>query len=366
MAAGSVSVRLYGPLGTGAFATPSTVAGVANVLAPTLNGSVTVARPTVAAVSAVNSPTISSGSTSGFPDASTTGPRFSMLHTIEGGLAMRTTSDRPAWTTGSGTIGDPYIISRTQFNGLSWVGGYTDDPSDWAGKYIEYHDCIVYGEPANPTPGNSFASGTRTDVDVLPAYITYQYCRMGPNATPVAHGGPPASTGGFNAAFWSRAPFTLDHCDIWGAAVNVQFVSPAGTSAPRSYIKDCWIHDQWLSAGDHTDAINGADPTNASNITIDHCTVDGSCAERGAPYRVVYCAAIYNTAAITGWVLNNNLFKNADCAIFWSNSGGASISNMTVTNNVFDLSNLGDYFQGRTDVLTQSGNVDLVGNPLTL
>lgn len=364
--AGSISVRLYGPLGTGSTVSPSVIAGAITVLSPSVAGSLAVGRPVVAGTGSVYSVNISTGGSSGFPDATSTGPRFSSLHSIEGGLAARTTSALPAWTTGTGTISDPFIISRTTFNGLSWAGGYTSDPSDWAGKYIEYHDCEVFGEPGNPTPSNSLAAGTRTDIDVIPAYITYKYCRIGPNAVPVANGGPPTSIGGFNAAFWSRAPFKLDHCDLWGAAVTVQFVSPAGTSAPRSYIQDCWIHDQWLSPGDHTDAINGADPTNASNVSVLRNTIDGKCAERGAPFRTVYGTAIYNTNAITGWIIDGNLFKNFDDAVFWAGVGqGSTITDMTVTNNTFDLSNLGDYFQGRTSILTWSGNVDLEGNPLS-
>jgi hypothetical protein len=272
------------------------------------------------------------------------------------------------FTGGVGTVGSPYVIDGVHYTTGSVVGDF--DPGTLNGKYLKFTNCWFQG---NVSTGDldplamPLGVGINGRSGALPASVTLEDCLIAPAGDPVPAGGPSPVTGGMGFGFFSNnTPFTLTRCNVWGAAANIVVVNQ-GAAAVRSFVVDSWSHDQWVSGGAHTDNVNGADPTNASNVTFTHSVVDGKCGQRDPNSRVVNGFGIYNTQAVTGWVIDRCLLKNADFGIFWAGIGvGAAISNMTATNNTFDLTNLGTPLSGRTDILTQSGNIDQNGNAVTL
>lgn len=302
-----------------------------------------------------------------FPDASNTGPTGSLA--AHAGRLWAVESDftgSPGYVGGSGTDADPHVIESVGYTSESLFGDF--DPGTLAGKVYKLRNCYL---PGPVRTGD--LDGLQPPIGICingraaspPKRVIFENCRFGPPGVTVPNGGPDPAVGGMGYVVQSQnTPFTLLKSDVWGGAANLWYANDAGAAAERSYAIDTWLHDQWVSGGAHTDNINGADPTNASNVTIDHCTVDGACGQR-TNHRVVNCLGIYNTNAISGWYILNSLIKNGDFGVFWAGVGvGGAISDMRLINNTFDLTNLGTPFLGRVDILTQSGNVDQNGNAL--
>jgi hypothetical protein len=309
-------------------------------------------------------------STASWPDGSSTGPTKPFAVTQTGKLydaASAVTGDA-GYVGGAGTLADPYVIDSVHYTTGSVVGDF--DPGTLNGKYVTWTNCWFQGDVGT---GNLDALAMPLGIGIngrsgaLPAFVTATDCLFAPAGSPVPAGGPDPATGGMGFVFFANnTPFRLTRCDLWGGAANIVVVNQ-GAGAARSFVEESWSHDQWVSGGAHTDNVNGADPTNASNVTFTHSVIDGKCGQRGPSFRVVNDFGIYNTQAITGWVIDRCLIENADFGLFWAGVGvGAAITDMTATNNVFDLSNLGTPLSGRTDILTQSGNTDLAGNLITL
>lgn len=309
-----------------------------------------------------------------WPGASNTGPVLSTLRTT-GGVLFASAEDftgHASYVGGAGTLADPHVIERHRFTDGSLFGDY--DPSTLSGKVYKLRHCYLGGLTSTGDLDGlapPLGIGINARVGSLPARVILEDCELGPaSGSPVPAGGPDPATGGLGYTIAvNSVPLDMVRCSVWGGAANINIVN-GGTSAPRSTWTDCWWHDQWVSGGAHTDGINGADPTNASNVSVIHNVVDGKCGQRpvgGAPAgRIVNAFGIYNTQAIAGWYIRQCLIKNADFGIFWAPPGvGGAMSDMQVTDNQFDLSNLGSAFSGRAPNVA-SGNVDQNGDPIAL
>lgn len=298
------------------------------------------------------------------------GPTKAFAHTT-GGPAFDTAAaitSAVGFTGGSGTQASPYVIDSVHYTDETVIGDYS--AGTLTGKWLKFTNCWFTGSTATGTldalsPPLGIGANGRTTA--LPAMVILEDCLIAPPGSPVAAGGPNPASGGFGyTLFANECPVTVTRTNVWGGAANVWISNGAGTSAPRSTFTDCWIHDAWDSGGAHTDAVNGADPTNVSNVTFLRCIVDGKCGARTPTGRVVNAFGIYNTHAITGWVIDSCKILNGDFGVFWADTGqGAAITNMAIVNSTFDLTNIGLAHAGRTDILTQSGNVDQAGHPLT-
>lgn len=293
-----------------------------------------------------------------WPDVTNTGPRQSTTRTLPGAVIANT-----AWFSannfpGSGTRADPYVVSRVLFTSNVRLGDW--DPTDIGGKYVKFVDCRFHGAPTNPTQGGNFAVGVRP----TGPFVTLEYCHIGPNATPLASGGPPGNVGGFDKAFQSYVPFTLRRCNVWGGAILVYF--EIERSANASLIDECYLHDVWSSPGDHTDVVNGN--RRASHITVRGCNVDGI---RTGNSHVVNGIGIYNdddqgnpTQVIEDWHLLGNRLSNCQTGILSTTDVTKFIPPFEVRGNVFT----GPFSVQRNAMRVpteQSGNVDGNGNPVT-
>ncbi len=293
-----------------------------------------------------------------WPNAANTGPRQAPTRTIAGAVIADTSWFSVNGFTGSGTQADPYLVSRVLFTSAVRLGDW--DPTNIGGKYVKFVDCRFYGAPSNPTEAGNFAVGVR---DTGP-FVTLEYCHIGPNATPLSSGGPPSSVGGYDKAFQSYVPFTLRRCNVWGAAIVVYFEIERGEAA--SLVEDCYLHDVWLSPGDHTDVINGN--RRASHITVRGCTVNGI--RTGNSY-VVNGIGIYNddssgnpTETVEDWHLLGNRLTNCQTGILSTSNTTLFLAPFEVRDNVF----AGPFSVQRNAMRTptaQSGNVDGNGNPIT-
>jgi len=307
-----------------------------------------------------------------WPAASSTGPTKAFGVTQTGKLYDRVSSITAdgGFVGGVGTLTDPYLIDSVHYTTESVIGS-SAGPTDLTGKYMRFTNCWFQSAVTTGDTGTSkcMGHGVNGRTDALPAFVTYEDCLFAPSGSPVVAGGPDPSTGGFAYCLFSNlTPFKLLRCNLWGAAVNIAIVNQ-GSVAARSFIQDSWSHDQWDSAGAHTDNIVSNDPTNASNVTIDHCNVEGKCGARTPTGRVVNVVAIYSAQPVTGWVINNSRVAHGDFGFYYAAPGDPddNITGVTITNNVIDNSDLGTVLHGHTDagVLTQSGNVDQSGTPVT-
>lgn len=294
-----------------------------------------------------------------WPGLSNTGPRQTTTRTLNGASIADTSWFSANGFTGAGTQANPYLVSRVLFTSGVVLGDW--DPTNIGGKYVKFVDCRFYGDPTNPTQGGNFAVGVR---DTGP-FVTLEYCHIGPNATPLASGGPPASVGGYDKAFQSYVPFTLRRCNVWGAAILVYFEieRPEGPSL----VEDCYLHDVWSSGSDHTDSVNGNH--RASHVTIKGCEINGI---RTGNAKVVNGIGIYNddsqgnpTQIIEDWHIIGNRLSNCQTGILSTSDTAKFLGPFEVRNNVF----AGPFTVQRTAMrapTAQSGNVDASGNAITL
>lgn len=293
-----------------------------------------------------------------WPNTATTGPRNSTTRTISGAVIGDTSWFSAHGFTGDGTAANPYLVSRVLFTDVVRLGDW--DSTDIGGKYVTFTDCRFYGSPTNPTQGGNFAVGVRPKGP----FVTLDHCHIGPNAIPLASGGPPSSVGGFDKAFQSYVPFTLRRCNVWGAAIIVYF--EIEREAGASLVDECYLHDVWSSPGDHTDVVNGN--RRASHVTVRGCNIDGI---RTGNSFVVNGVGIYNdddqgkpTRVIEDWHLLGNQLRNCQTGILATTDPVKFLAPFEVRDNVFT----GPFSVQRNSMRTpteQSGNVDGSGNPVT-
>jgi hypothetical protein len=150
---------------------------------------------------------------------------------------------------------------------------------------------------------------------------------------------------GFNLL---AAPITIDHCDMWGWGNAIQIAElTAGVT-----ITDNWIHDARHDGStstndggflDHTDGPGYlASNVGCSNVTVKHNTI----AAIGNTHGIAFQNSAPGTTAFSNLTLVNNYLSGfGNCS---NPGGGAPISNVTHTDNIFgtDLPPSAGYIYG--------------------
>lgn len=291
-----------------------------------------------------------------WPNASNTGPRVATTKTMAGASITDTSWFAANGFTGAGTVSNPYLVSKVLFTSTVTLGDW--DPTNIGGKVVKFVDCRFYGSPSNPTQGGSTCVNVR---DTGPKVIL-EYCHLGPNATPLTTGGPPASKGGCDKAFQSYVPFEMRYCNVWGACILVYFETERSEAA--SVIEYNYLHDVWSSSGDHTDLVNGN--WHASHITARGNYMDGI--RTGNTHTTngfgIYDDPSTSAGIIEDWHIIGNYVTRCATLMLCTTSTSRFLNPFEVRDNVWGVYSL-QRFSGRTPSV-QSGNKDASGNALTL
>jgi hypothetical protein len=226
---------------------------------------------------------------------------------------------------GNGAAGSPYVIDRRR---------YTSDVRirNTAGVYAKFTNCRFEGDPGIPTPGGSafvWVEDTGAFVEITDSTLT-------------TAGGPTTATnppgGGCDKGFLSYVPFTLRRCDISMAAVLCGF--EIGRTESASLVEDCYMHNVWSNAGDHTDIINGN--FHASHVTVRRCWLDGI--RTGDTYVVngfgIYDDPADSTGIIEDWTISSNYVERCQTVFLSNTSTSRFLAPFVVTDNIIGDFNL--------------------------
>jgi hypothetical protein len=125
----------------------------------------------------------------------------------------------------------------------------------------------------------------------------------------------------------------LERCNIYGGCIPVYMETEQSHTVTQ--IIDCYLHDIYSSAGDHTDIVNGN--AHASNVLVRGCLMDG--VRTGSSF-VTNGFGIYDdpstSAGIwTNWTVDHCDVYNCATALLCSASTARATNPFVVTNNVW-------------------------------
>lgn len=294
-----------------------------------------------------------------WPNALNSGLLVSTTRTMSGpNLANTADLSTNGFVIGSGTPTDPYLINKVLFTDTVVLGN--GSPSDLTGKWVKFTHCRFYGNPGNPTPGNSRCVLANPGA---PHFII-EDSTIGPNAILDPAGGTDPAVGGCDKGVLSYVPFEIRRCNVFGNNVQIGMEIDLGATV-YTIIQDNYCHDIWSSAGDHTDTINGN--FHASRVKILHNYLDGY--RTGNSYVTNAIGWYDDPADATGkWedlTIDHNYFDRSATMILMTGDTTRGIDPVVVTNNTFITANTSVVvYNGRSPSL-QKSNVDENGNPLT-
>jgi hypothetical protein len=294
---------------------------------------------------------------SGWPSASNVGLKVATARTMAGASIDDTTWFKQNNFPGTGTQSDPFVVDRVLFTDVVHMGRSSN--GDLKGKWVKFSNCRFYGNPGNPTPGQSaglFASD-------YAAFFIMEDSTVGPNLPILASG---STSSGTNFGIFSYVPFIAKRNNIYGANILVGFETERSETT-GVLVEDNYIHDVFSASGDHTDVINGN--SHASHVVIRHNYLDG--VRTGNSY-VANVLGVYDdqcegcpasAGIIENWTIDKNYIDRGATLFLSNTSKSRFLDPFIVTNNTWGRYST-NLFAGRTPSV-QSGNVDQNGKPLT-
>lgn len=196
---------------------------------------------------------------------------------------------------------------------------------------------------------------------------TFEDCTVGVTGGVNVAGGGPANPGfdktiqllGFQGYAGGAR---IQRCNVFGACIPIYMETEQ--SHALTQIIDCYLHDIYSSAGDHTDIVNGN--AHASNVLVRGCLMDGI---RTGSSEVTNGFGIYDDPATaagvwTNWTVDHCDIRRCATGLLCSNSSSRATDPFVVTNNIWRSPFSVSRYVGRSPS-TQGGNVDGSGAAIT-